>query len=108
MATHIETSIRDEGDARILVITGEVDMDSSPRVRDEMHRALKGTKMLKVHLRGVNYIDSSGIAVLIQGMKDAKKSGVAFALLNPSENVRSVIELALLQQVFVIEESGGT
>ena len=105
MATQIET--REEGDARIVDISGEVDMDSSPQVRDQVLRALKGASLVKVRLRGVEYIDSSGIAVLIQGMKDAGKVNVEFRLLDPSDNVRSVIELAMLQQVFTIEDSGA-
>lgn len=105
MATQIET--HDEGDARILSISGEVDMDSSPQLRDEIHKHLKSVSTIKVKLQAVEYIDSSGIAVLIQGMKDCGKANVAFALLDPSDNVRSVIELAMLQQVFTIEESGG-
>lgn len=105
MATQIET--REEGGAKIVDISGEVDMDSSPQVRDEVLKALKGASKVKVRLREVEYIDSSGIAVLIQGMKDAGKANVEFALLDPSDNVRSVIELAMLQQVFTIEESGA-
>ncbi|MAG58864.1 MAG: anti-anti-sigma factor [Planctomycetes bacterium] len=97
----------DEGDARILAISGEVDMDSSPDVKDGILGALKGASTLKVLLKDVSYIDSSGIAVLIQGMKDANRANVAYSLLDPSPNVKSVIELAMLQQVFTIEESGG-
>ena len=105
MVTQIET--RDEGGARILSIAGEIDMESSPQVRDAIHKNLKGVSSLKVRLSDVEYIDSSGIAVLIQGMKDSGKADVAFALLDPSDGVRSVIELAMLQQVFTIEETGG-
>jgi len=103
MAMQIES--RDEPGGRVLQVVGEVDMDSSPRLRDEIHRNLKGVKAVKVRLKDVEYVDSSGIAVLIQGMKDAGKAGVAFALLDPSDNVRSVIELAMLQEVFTIEET---
>ena len=103
MAMQIE--VRDEGAVRILQVVGEVDMDSSPRLRDQIQGNLKGTSSLKVRLKDVDYVDSSGIAVLIQGMKDAGKVGVPFALLDPTDNVRSVIELAMLQEVFTIEAS---
>ena len=105
MAMQIES--RDESGGRVLQVVGEVDMDSSPRLRDEISKSLKarGAASLKVRLQDVDYVDSSGIAVLIQGMKDAGKAGVAFALLDPSTNVRSVIELAMLQEVFTIEET---
>ena len=105
MATHIDT--REEGDVRIVDVSGEVDMETSPQVRDAILKALKGTATVKVRLRDVEYIDSSGIAILIQGKKEADKAGAELALLDPSDNVRQVIELAMLQQVFTIEETGA-
>ncbi|MFQ5506593.1 MAG: STAS domain-containing protein [Planctomycetota bacterium] len=91
---------------RLLSVAGEVDMQSSPRLRDELKLQLKGTGILKLDLRNVSYLDSSGIAVLIQGMKWAQRERIDYRLVDPSEQVRSVIELAQLQDFFSIESSG--
>jgi anti-anti-sigma factor len=77
-------------------------MDSSPDLRDELKRAMKGITALKLDLRGVGYIDSSGIAVLITGYRLAQKFKIAFSLVEPSPQVRAVIELSQLQAFFPI------
>ncbi len=89
----------------VLKVEGDVDMDSSPALREQITKELKGASDLKVDLSAVDYLDSSGIAVLIQGHKSAKKTNVPYVLLNPSPQVKAVIELAQLNQLFNIEES---
>lgn len=108
MAASFKVTSRDENDCRIIAISGEVDMDSSPQLRDEIQRALKAAKCLKLDLKDVKYLDSSGIAILIQGLKLAQKEEVDYRLLDPSTQVRAVIELAQLQQLFTVETSGGS
>ncbi len=104
----LEMTTRDEGTQRTLVVKGDVDMDSSPELRDELKRAMKGVATLRLDLKGVGYIDSSGIAVLITGVRQAQKSKVGFRLLDPSRQVRDVIELSQLQTFFPIDTTAGT
>jgi len=103
MTTNLELHIEDHPGYRILRVEGDVDMRSSVSLRDNLRDALDGTPMLKVDLQSVRYLDSSGIAVLIQGFKWAKHKQVEYCLLNPSKQVRAVIELAMLQNFFEIE-----
>ena len=89
----------------ILVVDGEVDMETSPKLRDEIKKHLKKKpSAIKLQMAGVPYIDSSGIAVLIEGMRWTKKKDVAYALVNPSAGVRDVLEMSKLLAVFTIEE----
>ena len=90
-----------------LVVSGQVDMAVSPRLWDEMRKPLAAKEPLRVVLRDVTYIDSSGIAVLVQGFKLAKKSSVAFTLVEPSRAVASVLDLANLRELFDIEGTAG-
>jgi len=92
---------------RILDVHGEVDMDSSPALWNRIKHELKDVRVLKIDLSRVAYLDSSGIAVLIQGFKEAREHGVSYSLLNPSSQVKAVIELAQLSQLFTIEELLG-
>jgi anti-sigma B factor antagonist len=96
----LELSTLEGGNVRTIVVKGDVDMDSSPELRDELKRALKGVGTLRLDLSGVGYIDSSGIAVLITGYRLAQKAGATFCLLDPSAQVRAVIELSQLQSFF--------
>src|SRR5437867_1010334 len=98
----LELSTLEGGNARTIVVKGDVDMDSSPELRDELKRALKGVATLRLDLREVGYIDSSGIAVLITGYRLAQKSKAHFCLVEPSAQVKAVIELSQLQSFFPI------
>ena len=105
MTIKIEVVRSEDPGVLVLKVEGDVDMDSSPALREQIAKELKGTSCLKVDLSSVAYLDSSGIAVLIQGHKSAQKTDVAYSLLNPSSQVKAVIELAQLNQLFTIEES---
>jgi anti-sigma B factor antagonist len=82
-------------------------MDSSPDLKSRIVAQLKSSRVLRLDLSRVEYIDSSGIAVLIQGLKDAQSHGGQFILFSPSKSVREVLDLAMLNQIFTIEDGGG-
>jgi anti-sigma B factor antagonist len=103
----LELSSQGQGPTRTLTVRGDVDMDSSPEFRDEIKKLLKGAKELRVDLKGVAYMDSSGIAVLITGLRWAKQQNAAFKLVDPSPQVNGVMELSQLQTVFDIENTAG-
>lgn len=103
MAIKVDTL--NEGGVTILKVTGEVDLESSPALHDQITKLIRSGVPLKVDLSDVPYMDSSGIAVLTQGLKLSQQKGVAYALLNPSTQVQAVIDLALLSQLFTIEHT---
>ncbi|MBP9154568.1 MAG: STAS domain-containing protein [Xanthomonadales bacterium] len=91
-----------DGDWSVLRVWGEVDLSWSQDVRKQVLDAYTKAKSLAVQLDGVSYIDSSGIAALVEGFQHARAKGGRFALLAPSESVRAVLELARLDRVFPI------
>jgi anti-anti-sigma factor len=100
-------TVNAEGGDHVLLVQGEVDMESAPRLLDEIQHGLKRGARTVVDLAGVAYIDSSGIAVLVQGLKTAMKRGTEFVLRAPSAQVAAVLKLAQLQQLFRIEPAPG-
>ncbi len=60
----------------------------------------KKPQRLVVDLAHVTYLDSSGLAVLIEGMQNVREYGGKFALAGVHENVRPIFEIANLDQVF--------
>jgi anti-sigma B factor antagonist len=103
----LEMSTQNGAAGRTVVVRGDVDMDSSPELRDEIKRSLKGAPALRLDLKGVSYMDSSGIAVLIQALRWANQQKTPFKLVDPSPQVKGVIELSQLHTVFDIETSVG-
>ena len=61
------------GDVGTLILGEEIDLDTSPTVRENIKDLLNSTKIIEVNLANVSYIDSSGIASLIEGMQMAKQ-----------------------------------
>jgi anti-sigma B factor antagonist len=101
----MEHSIREEAGAVIAAFQGEVDLEHSPKAREVLLDAIgRGPKVL-VDLSGVEYIDSSGVASLVEAFQKARKSGVEFALVSVNAGARRVLELARLDKVFVIHEN---
>ena len=92
------------GDVGTLILGEEIDLDTSPTVRENIKDLLNTTKIVEVNLANVSYIDSSGIASLIEGMQMAKElAGKEFHLVDVSNEVMKVIELAHLDKIFSIK-----
>lgn len=91
-----------KGDVCEVFIAGEVDLSNSAEVRKTVLGALKGANQVSVDLSDVSYIDSSGIAALVEGLQLASSNNKTFTLNRPSNQVRSILELARLDQVFTI------
>ena len=90
------------GDYVLVRLRGEVDLSWSQQVRKAILAALGATGKVGVELSGVSYIDSSGIAALVEGLQHAKNKGQKFALVAVSKAVMAVLQLARLDRVFTI------
>lgn len=94
---------RETADGRTLIrLSGEVDLSWSQQVRQAVLEALASSRRVGVVLSEVSYIDSSGIAALVEGFQNARSKGAGFALVAVSDPVRAVLELARLDRVFPI------
>ena len=91
----------------ILDITGDIDLAHSPAMRKALLQEIREKKTPKVflNLEKVRYIDSSGIASLVEGLKASRDMGSRLILYGLSKTVREVMELSRLQKIFEIHES---
>jgi anti-sigma B factor antagonist len=91
----------------IIAVEGEVDLYSSPELRKAVLKAVPNAEGgLVVDLGGVSYMDSSGVATLVEGLRSAKKHDTSFVLVRPSSAVMKVLELARLDRVFDVRTDG--
>ena len=97
--------ISEKQGASIVAFTGEVDLESSPAAREILLKCLESTSKVIVDLSEVSYIDSSGVASLVEALQAAKKNGSQFSLAAASEPTRRVLELARLDKVFTMYDS---
>src|SRR5947199_1469915 len=87
----------------VLPLEGEIDLHVSPRIATSLGAMVEeNPKQLVVDLSKVTYIDSSGLAVLIEAMQNVESYGGRFALAGLQENVKPIFEIARLDQVFRI------
>lgn len=96
---------REEGGYVVLELEGEIDLSCSPEARKQILYVLGAGNDLLVDLSGVSYIDSSGVASLVEGYQTAKKAGRRFGLIGVSNAAMSVLQLARLDKVFPIHAS---
>ena len=89
--------------SNVLSLEGEIDLHNSPEVAESLRAMIaKKPKVVVVDLTKVTYFDSSGLAVLIEGMQNVQEYGGKFALAGVQESVQHILEIARLDQVFQI------
>jgi anti-sigma B factor antagonist len=87
----------------LIEVRGEVDLYSSPELRKAILDAVPTAEQgLSVDLSGVDYMDSSGVATLVEGLKSANSHAKYFRLVAPSNAVMSVLRLARLDALFEV------
>jgi anti-sigma B factor antagonist len=92
---------RTEQDIPVVLITGDVDLETSPQLREFLKpKSTKKTPFLLLDFSGVNYIDSSGLATLIEYFQAAQSYGGKLALASLSPRVKNVFEIVRLEQIF--------
>ena len=105
--SQIVSSARMEGDALIASIRGEIDLHSSPEVREALLNAINTHKPKKVilNLGQVSYMDSSAVAVLVEALQKMRKTGGKICLTNLQPRVKGLLEIARLDTIFTIAEN---
>lgn len=83
-------------------LSGEVDLSKSPAARKVILNCLKKQRHVLIDLSAVDYIDSSGVASLVEGFQYARSHDLAFGLVGTSEAAMKVLHLAHLDKVFSI------
>jgi anti-sigma B factor antagonist len=90
----------------ILDLSGDIDLSHSPEMRKVLMVEIKEKKIPKLYLnlKNVRYIDSSGIASLVEGLKASRDHGSRLILFGLNTTVREVMQLSRLQKIFEIYE----
>lgn len=97
--------LREEQGALVVSFDGDIDLQSSPEARQVLLEAVGQGKAILVDLSGVGYIDSSGVASLVESFQAARKAGQSLVLVSVSDGAKRVLQLARLDKVFTICET---
>ena len=84
-------AIRDVGEGIVVAFEGDVDLESSPAARKVLLECVGRGKRLVVDMSAVTYIDSSGVASLVESFQNARKAKVGFGLAAVSDAAMRVL-----------------
>lgn len=105
MERQMGSSTRIERETTIVDVVGQIDLGSSPALRKTLLESLKGAKSVAINLSAVKYIDSSGIASLVEVLREARNSEKRLVLFGVTGAVLQVLQLTRLTGVFEICET---
>ncbi len=101
----MEHDVREERGQFVVALRGEVDLGNSPAARKVLLDCVEQGKGVVVDLSGVSYIDSSGIASLVEAFQSARRRKSGFSLAAVSEPALRVLQLARLDRVFSVHDT---
>jgi anti-sigma B factor antagonist len=109
----VRISVRDVGAAKVVEVEGEVDLGTSGDLRRTLFSVLPTVVgRLALNLGAIRYIDSSGIATLIEVLNRSRHLGKEFVLFGLSPAVQEVFKLTHVIRVFQVfqteQEALGT
>jgi anti-sigma B factor antagonist len=94
--------IEDQG-LPVLLIAGEIDLHRSPELRAVLQTHVAARRpALVLDLTGVEYIDSSGLATIVEYLRSAQDFGGRIALVGLSPRVRTIFDLVRLGEIIPI------
>ncbi|MFQ5415974.1 MAG: STAS domain-containing protein [Myxococcota bacterium] len=101
----MQHSQRVERGVLVIAFEGDVDLEHSPTARDVLLDGVEQGKGVCVDLSAVTYIDSSGVASLVEAFQAARQKQASFALVSVNPAALRVLQLARLDKVFVIHDT---
>ncbi|MCO7222840.1 STAS domain-containing protein [Pleionea sp. CnH1-48] len=96
--------VAQNGEETVVFLDGDVDLERSPSARKVLLEWVEKGQNVVVDMSEVSYIDSSGVASLVEALQASKKNNVDFYLKQVSEPALKVFKLARLEKVFNIIE----
>ena len=91
----------------LLLVAGEIDIQTSPLLQEQLTKVLEtGVSSVSVDLSDVSFLDSTGLSVLIAGLKRCQEAGGELHLVAPRPNVLRVLEITGLTESFHLKPGG--
>ena len=105
MALNVNINYDNERNIWIVKPVGEVDIYTSPKLKEKLLKSLKEKETdLLIDGEKLDYIDSTGLGVLISILKKFKESENNIILINLKSNISKLFDITGLDKVFIIKE----
>lgn len=94
MQSHFRVEVRNADAAAVITVSGELDLASSPALEEELERvAQSDAQLIVVDLRQLEFMDSTGLSVLVRAHQRAEENGRRLGLVNGSQQVQRLLTL---------------
>lgn len=94
MQSHFRVEVRNADATTVISVSGELDLASSPALEEELERvAQSGAQLVVVDLRNLEFMDSTGLSVLVRAHQRAEENGRRLGLVNGSQQVQRLLTL---------------
>ena len=95
--------VSEEGNVATIHLDGEIDMDVTEKAKEVIFPVIDSGKEVHLNLSQVQYMDSSGISVLIESHQRALEKSTKVIIKDVSKSVLKVIMMAKLEQILNLE-----
>ena len=103
MPTDVTQNLRDEG--AVVTAAGEIDLATSPALRTRLQDAIGQNRLVIVDLSDVTFIDSTGLGVLIGGLRRVNEAAGEMRIVIADPRVLKIFEITGLTGLFSIHSS---
>lgn len=105
MQTEFRLETSNRNGASVIRIFGELDLATSPGLEEELDRvAAEAVPLIIVDLAELEFMDSTGLSVLVRAHQRAEEAGQRFGLVNSSQQVQRLLTLTGVKDRLVLEE----
>jgi len=92
--SHFRVEVRNADDTTVISVSGELDLASSPALEEELERVARSdAQLVVVDLRSLEFMDSTGLSVLVRAHQRAEENGRRLGLVNGSQQVQRLLTL---------------
>lgn len=101
----MQVSMNEKDGISICRVDGEIDINTAPQLKKTFDRLVREKKeKIIINMEKVSYIDSSGLATLVELLKNFRKYGARLKLAGLSAKVKSLFEITKLEKLFDIQD----
>lgn len=97
-------AVERDGSGAVVALSGDLEFATAAQLRNAIAElAREGCDPLVVDVRGVGFVDSTGLSLLVQAMQRVESAGKRFVLRHPSDRLLRLLDVAGLAQLFTVE-----
>jgi anti-sigma B factor antagonist len=102
----LEVEAGKRGDTDVLTLRGEIDVYTAPRLRQAIIDLVEGgARHIVVDMGAVDFLDSTGLGVLVGGLKRVKVQDGELSIVTSQDKIRKIFDITGLNKVFPIHDS---